>query len=337
MYKYTIKFIALKETITFVVTSEAEAFVEQFSWELLSVFAPESHENEKITISLLQQNSSEVTQKIQNFTNKFKAKLPRLNSVAAFFRTLSEGERFFFLPNIEIGSFEILKLHDYLKAMSEGKDFDLVHTETKEIFEELFNKYHITVIGDTRISIGHPIKKERICRFCKKGSDDVTFNKKAHAISEALGNKNVVLYDECDTCNLKFSQTIEPDIIQYLALFRAVYDVKGKGGSKQFKGKNFEITNDGDLILSMSNSEDRPKDQTNSYLIKLETNEPIALQNIYKSLCKFYLSVLDLQYLHHFTKTLDWINGEYKVEKLPKIAEMISYHSFSLRPKKLFT
>jgi hypothetical protein len=65
----------------------------------------------------------------------------------------------------------------------------------------------------------------------------------------------------------------------------------------------------------------------------LNTNYPITLQNIYKCLCKYFLSVIDNEHLPHFTKTIDWINNKIDVEKLPKIGEMISYHSFSLQPK----
>ncbi|HVA99182.1 MAG TPA: hypothetical protein VNG53_09835, partial [Bacteroidia bacterium] len=49
--------------------------------------------------------------------------------------------------------------------------------------------------------------------------------------------------------------------------------------------------------------------------------------------CKYFLSVIDSKYLPHFQKTIDWINGNIMIEKLPLIAEMNSYYSFSVQPK----
>jgi hypothetical protein len=69
------------------------------------------------------------------------------------------------------------------------------------------------------------------------------------------------------------------------------------------------------------------------YNIKLETIEPIALQNIYKSLSKFFISVIESKFLPEFSETVKWINGELEVTQLPKIGELISYHGFTKQPK----
>lgn len=336
MYKYTIKFLALTETIAFDISSPVKETIEEFVKELLFIFARVDEENEKIIVESHQQNSPEIQAKIEEFTNKFKDKLPALNGVPAYFRKLKEGEHFFFLPNLKFEPLENIKLYDYLKAAAEGKDFEEVHGQTKELFEGLFQKYFMSVVGDKRISIGEPVKENRVCRFCNNKRDNVTFNNKAHAISEGLGNKTVVLYDECDACNTEFSQTIEPDIIQYLSLFRTIYDVKGKGGSKKFKGENFDLKKEETIHLTFKSDEDRPKEFSMPYSIKLETHDPITLQNIYKCLTKYFLSVIDDKYLPHFSKTIEWINGKAQLEQLPRIGEMISYHAFTAQPKLVF-
>jgi hypothetical protein len=212
MYQYTIKFLALSDSITFEIKSEVELLVAKFVQDILFVFA-EVEQNEKIVLDLLQKNSPEVRRKIESFNDKYKNKLPQLNKVPAFFRKLKEGEQFFFLPDLG-KTIDTIKLYDFLRAVDEGKTFDEISGQTAEIFDDLLKKYQIRVLGDKRISIGEPIKSKRVCRFCNNKKPKITFNNKAHAISEGLGNKTIVLYDECDSCNTGFSRTIEPDIIQ---------------------------------------------------------------------------------------------------------------------------
>lgn len=181
--------------------------------------------------------------------------------------------------------------------------------------------------------IGEKDKEKRVCRFCNNTNEPISFSNEAHAISEGLGNKTVILLEECDQCNDQFSKTIEPDIVQYLSLFRTFFDVKGKGGSKKFKGENFELQNEGNVELKFYSTDDRPEEHSMPYKVKLETKEPLSLQNIYKSLCKFFLSVIDTEYVKEFTETIKWINGDLEVSQLPKIGELISYHGFTKQPK----
>jgi hypothetical protein len=332
MYSFKIKFIILNDTIAFEIKSENRLIVEEFVNDLLSIFVVISDDN-KPTINSLQEYSDCIDKDLTGFVDKYKEKLPQLNAVSAFFRKIEYGAKFIFLPNIEMELAESIKLRDYLRALEEGKSYEDLEDKTMDLFGNLMSKYFIGVAGVRRVSIGERYKDKRLCRFCQNKSTSTTFNNKAHAISEALGNKTVVLFDECDTCNKRFSETIEPDIIQYLAIFRTIYKVKGKGGEKVFKGKNFNMRYDGSVNLNFYSLDDRPKEPEKEYKLKLTSEQPIVSQNIYKSLCKFFLSIIDKKYLSHFKRTIDWINGNLEVDRLPYIAEMISYHSFSVQPK----
>lgn len=332
MYQYKIEFLALTDTVAFEIKSQSKEIVEEFVEDMLLIFA-RVDENEKIVVESLQKNSSEIKEKIEIFTDKYKSKLPQLNGIPAYFRKLKENEQFFFLPNIKSDTIDNLKLYDYLRATEKGKSFEEIHKQTTDLFGELLKKYQIKVYGDKRISIGEPIKSKRLCRFCNNERPNISFNNKAHAISEGLGNKTLILFDECDVCNSDFSKNVEQDLIQYLALFRTIFDVKGKGGSKKFDGQNFNLKNENKVILTFNGDGERPESFSMPYKVKLQTRDPITLQNIYKSLCKYFLSVIDNEYLPAFKKTIDWINGKIQIENLPKIGEMISYHSFSMQPR----
>jgi len=322
----------LTDNLSFDINSPNKDTIEEFVKELLFIFAKVDEQNEKVIIESFQQNTPELRQKIREFTDKFKGQIPSLNKVPAYFRKLQNEEHFFFLPNVKLEPFDNIKLYDYLKAAAEGKNFEELHRQSKELFEELFKTYSIKIYGDKRINIGEPKKSKRICRFCNNTKKPLTFGSTAHAISEALGNKMVRLFDECDGCNGEFSKTIELDIIQYLAIFRTFYNVKGKGGSKQFKGENFDLKNEETVELKLYSDNDKP-DFSMPYKVTLETKEPISFHNIYKCLCKYFISVVDSQYLGHFAKTIDWISGKIPIKKLPRIGEMLSYHGFTKQPK----
>ncbi|MEX6156050.1 HNH endonuclease [Providencia hangzhouensis] len=47
---------------------------------------------------------------------------------------------------------------------------------------------------------------------------ETSFNKEAHAISEALGNKSIILNEECDNCNEFFDKNIERDFLLIMTL-----------------------------------------------------------------------------------------------------------------------
>ena len=69
------------------------------------------------------------------------------------------------------------------------------------------------------------------------------------------------------------------------------------------------------------------------FQMKLETTEKITIQNIYKALSKYALGVIDRAQIANFRDTIEWINGEKNIDKLPKIAIFTSYYLFSTHPQ----
>lgn len=56
------------------------------------------------------------------------------------------------------------------------------------------------------------------------------------------------------------------------------------------------------------------------------------MQDIYKTLCKYSLSVIDSSVLPQFQDTISWINGKITIAKLPKVAILSSYNFFKTHP-----
>lgn len=333
MFHYKVRFLALTDTTGFEIKTTSPNHAKEFLDDLFFAFS-KVNEQRELTVPILQKNSKELQSNVDALNDKYKHKHHVLNIVPAYFKKLKENESFFFLPGTDFDAIENSEFY-YILEQELGGDFSKKSiTQTRKLFGGLLKKYQVATYGEKRISIGHKIKSERVCRFCNEKQPNVSFRKKAHAISEGLGNKTVILYDECDDCNFKFSQSIEPDLIQYVSLLRTFYSVQGKGGVKQFKGKNFILKNEEGLSLTFYSDEDKPESHSMPYkLPPLISNELITSQNIYKTLCKYFLSVVDEKYLPEFKKTIEWINGKTSTQRLPKIGEMITYNFFSKQPK----
>lgn len=333
MYKFDYNFKTLKTGISFELKAKNRETIDDFNYDLFCILGDEKTKN----IQALQQNQNDLAKKICEFLDKHKNNLPpEYNKIKAFFRNLEKDEYFIFLPNIPLTQDENFKLYNVLKSKTTGENLNELNEQYNDLFKELLDNYTLTAFGGEKISIGEKLKSKRVCRFCGKNSDETKFKNSAHAISEALGNKKILLNEECDSCNDKFSIEIEPDLIQFLTMFRSFYDIKGKGGSKKIKGKNFRLENE--EMFTIKVEDDNLSKDKNDFPknITLDFYQKINKQDIYRCLCKFFLSVLDKRELEQFEETIKWINKEKSISILPKVGQIISHHHFTKEPK-IFT
>ncbi len=336
MNKFEIKLYSLKSSSVLVLESSED--IDSLVFEFLSIFTPDiDFDNFKMKVSQIQCNTSDLKEKRISFVEKYKKKTPQLNRFGDFFDKLDENEHFFILPNTEINTEQSVSMSNYLISLNEKKDFDKLNADTKEIFECVLGNYNVYSYDTTKkIKIGEGIKENRICRFCKKRQPEVKFSKEAHAISEALGNKTLIINEECDACNDYFGEQIERDIINYLSIFRTFFGIKGKEKIPKLKGANFIYEHHGDKQLSIRIKGDDGEDLNEPPLaIGMETHETISLQNIYKALCKFALSVIDTKYIEHFDESINWIRNDIFFDNLPKVAVLSSYNFFNTHPNMI--
>lgn len=304
-------------------------------FELMSLFATEiDTDNLQMKIERIQRNTNELKEKILYFVEKYKDKAPQLNRFKIFFDKLDKNEPFFILLNTEITTEQTVLMSNYLISLKEDRDFEKLSADTKEIFEGVLKNYNILSYDTERkIKIGEGLKKNRTCRFCKKRQPEVTFNKEAHAISEALGNKSFIINEECDLCNDFFGKKIESDIISYLSIYRTLFGIKGKEKIPKLKGVNFVYEHRSDKEISIRLSGESEANINELPLnIRMETHDTVSLQNIYKALCKFALSIIESKYIAYFDRTINWIMNNTYTDNLPKVAVLSSYHFFSTHP-----
>lgn len=295
--------------------------------------------------------------RVSQYVDKYKNTSPSLNRFKKYINSLKEYEEFYLLPAIKnVNQIKLIKLQNILSlAHNTPSDKEENLKSFNSLFSDFLARYSIDGIELSSVKgkkkIGEGFKANRICRFCNnKNEQPTTFSKEAHAISESLGNKKIILNEECDFCNEYFDQNIERDIDTYLKLYSSYFRVKNKDNKvSKIRGKNFSFeyinkTIDGhdghiDFVLAHTptNPESCNSDSEPPKNVDLRFYQKIRNQNIYKSLVKFALSVInDREDLYEFNETIEWIKSPTKFyKKLPKIAILKNYQFYHKEPSLL--
>lgn len=335
MADFAFRFFALsKSTSFFKLSSSKEETIHEFQFNFLAIFMSNvDFEKQKADIQNPQQNTQDIREKVNDFVRHYSVAEPRIHQLNEYFKQLKENERFFIYLGDSITQETNDLIFDLLMSMELNKPYEEFKKEKDGLLKEVIENYHvISVDENTSRSIGERDKNKRICRFCGEKKPKVSFKTEAHAISESLGNKNIILNEECDDCNNKFGKGIEQEFTDYLSLFRGFYSIKGKNGVPKIKGKNFEITDTG-FTIKHKGSDEEIESSSPPTKVPVYTYFNLAKQSVYKTLVKFALSVIDSKYMNDFEETIKWINGEKNVETLPKIAVLTSNLHFNDKPK----
>ncbi|MFA6089447.1 MAG: hypothetical protein WC755_06290 [Candidatus Woesearchaeota archaeon] len=296
-------------------------------------------ENRKINIQSLQKNTPELRKRVDEFIEHYKNVNKKVFQLRTYFQKLYEGEHFLIFPGLILTQDQRFEFYDYLSSLQDENDFATIKDQTNELFGEIKKEYTFQAFdGSIKRYIGEREKAKRVCRFCNNTRTDVTFKNEAHAISEALGNKKIILNEECDLCNAEFGSAsgIENSLITFLKFYGTFYGIGGKNGISKISGKNFSFSNDGEIKLEYYASNDDEivkfdKDFPNVNF-RLDTFSSIVMQDVYKTLCKFSISVLDSEFIPMFKDTIAWINGKTILSKLPMVAVLTSNDFFKTHP-----
>lgn len=333
MYKTKVHLISLEDNLSFEVSVPDKESLDTFLFTAFGIFLETRPGVDEPILEGFQRNTLKVRKHFDELADQLKTELPAIQTIPAFFRRLKDDEAFIVLPGYEIGQKGALDLRMLLQSKAEGRPLEEVRGPMDALFKELLGKYRVSRYGDKKQRIGTSKKQERICRFCERGMPQVTFKQVAHAISESLGNKTLILHDECDECNARFSSDIEADIIEFFSIFIGFFGIRGKKGNRTAKGHNF-ILKHGELHpeITLIDGEKLPN-SIKSYRLVLKGKVPISLNAVYRCLCKYVLSVLPANELEYFHETLAWVNTGHAERALPVMSQLISYHAFTNQPK----
>ncbi len=315
--------------------------------ELVSIFWEIA--NHTLHINPIVKMNTTIRNQYNSYVLKYKDKNAKIYRLKQNLDGIKDGEYFFTTNKMKYSPEDIVFIGTLVDIYNQTEDeeeranlFFAYSNKNNELFGNLFSKYDVLAFDSSnRQFVGEHDKNKRICRFCNKSMftiEKVTFDEKAHAIPEALGNKGLVANEECDICNDKFGKTIEKDLISFLDVYRVFYGVSGKNGipkliydnkttmhhTKNLKEKLSEAL-DSDNMTVIS-SQDIKFDETNKVLsIQLKSLNDLIEVGIYKAFCKIAISLVNTNELQYLQKTIEWIKEcDEKSYILPKVANLIS-------------
>lgn len=162
--------------------------------------------------------------------------------------------------------------------------------------------------GNKQVTLGsQPFK----CRFCHGQPPNHTFKKRAHAISELLGNKVMKSLYECDTCNERF-RDFEDDLAKMTLPYRNLGAVVGKNGvptlvAADSRSGRVEARSDGLHFSHAAGDGSFVEDPINKTLTFTYAAQPYRRLGAYKALCKSAFTLLPEGELAFFEELRRWL------------------------------
>lgn len=252
--------------------------------------------------------------------------IPQIKALPSLFLKKIGMNNFYAISlNKDLKTEDVMTLMARIESLQNRVPFEDLMKHNTELFDKLLANYNIYAInGEGKIEIGTKEKDKRICRYCHKDNSNTTFNKVAHTISEAFGNKGIITNDECDTCNEYFGNNVEPALIEYLNFFRVFYGVQGKKGKiHHIFGDNYDMEkkDDKNIKLDVKLTDDEIKDLSidNPGPLLLKSHKEVVEQDIYRTLVKYALGILQPEMMKEFNNTVEWLLGKREVENLPLV------------------
>ena len=280
------------------------------------------------TITPFQQNTPALRGRMDDFLKMIGQEHPNLKGMINYLKSVQPYHYFRVVFGAVNDTKQIMEYTRQLRLFQIEKGIDIPQVEYSQYWERLLDHYNFQLFGHQRKVIKGITRPAKRCRFCgtfehqpNRRNQVVTFKNKSHAISEALGNKAVEIKDECDSCNQFFSEKVEPSLISYLSFFRALHGLEGKHGKKKLKGERFIFDPLGSMDIKLDQSFENPSavKQIKTELFMKETFIP---QDVYRCMVKFVLSVIPVEQVGQFQKTIDWVNKEFDAKRLPIVSRL---------------
>lgn len=213
-------------------------------------------------------------------------------------------------------------------------------TERLKYFEENYN-----IISSGHYGTGKKIyikTDSKNCRFCDNEKDSSKFSNDSHAIPQFLGNKQLILTDECDDCNKFFSEILEDHLDKFTKPYRVFAIIKGANKVPKYKSKNKNswVESGSDIPIKLSAVKDCGfiTDETNNSCVLNFDIEPHVPAAVYKALVKIGISLItDLDELQAFATTIQWLKEADHSRQLIKPLSLMMTFIPGFRPQKNVT
>lgn len=166
--------------------------------------------------------------------------------------------------------------------------------------------------------------KNKRCRFCRKGENEVCFEKIAHVFPESIGNTVLASNYECDDCNQYFGDTIENEYGNFFSLYHSIMQIRGKRGVPKcgYKVPCPKRTDEcakycvNIFLIDNKLCAAECKEVSNQYIDRsdhtITISKPVGKCcpiAVFKTLVKMAITVMPIEELSLFNNTIDWIRN----------------------------
>lgn len=267
--------------------------------------------------------SDMVLKVMRDLSEKYKEQYPIVQQLPSFFRGFEEGD-YFIRQRTNVSLSDLKRSIIETEARTLGINVKDADGHFVLNWGRLFLQYDTYSFGflTDKIYVGEADKEKRKCRFCKGGGSE-RYRSLSHALQEGLGNHLLFAYEECDECNALFSNKVETPLFRFLETNRNLSQVKGKGSAVHHQeGLNFHIHPDEITKLPVVYVKqehifnDVYKGKCTGKIV-LYNNGPVTHQGIYKALVKFAVDMIPSELICHFSRTGEWVHGDFEGENLP--------------------
>ena len=257
---------------------------------------------------------------LSNFINKYYSNKYN-HKIKNKLKIIKNGEPFILFIEIYITN-SIYCISDILE-ISEEKLQEVYNIDKKYVknYKEYISKYFniiTTIYYDDKGKYTFNYKiKPKVCKYCNN-SDKKYFSNESHIIPENIGG-HLIDSLECDKCNSWFNENIEQDFSKFLDVAKTLFCIKGKRGIPKILNNDFNIEYDNlnkkDILTFTVKNPEITLYNIQQY--KFEIIKDINLYNIYKTLCKIALGVIDYKQIEIFSDTIKWLKDLNTNTKIP--------------------
>lgn len=289
--------------------------------EFASLFAEVTES--RVALGMVQCATTELKEKLTDFVARHSNMAPHLWRVKKTICDLADGSFFLLITVPPSSTEEQLQLERLVHQLNHPDEMTY-DSEHEKIFGLLLREYDVTTPRtDKRNEIGNPRKQDRMCRFCGgTAAKGARFEKEAHAIPAALGNKYLKLHDECDVCNGHFGDNVEPTLVELLNIQRVFLGIEARGSRPSIKFQNGMMFHDGERIVMASNN--ISKDAAGALSAQLGGKRPVVPVKFYQALAKIALSVIPEEELPSLSRTAAWIRfDKFAGARVPEVASAV--------------
>ncbi|MFK7207082.1 HNH endonuclease [Acinetobacter baumannii] len=179
-------------------------------------------------------------------------------------------------------------------------------------YETLFNYLEYSKIEEFTYLYPLAENEKKTCIYCLKNTDNVKFDKKPHVISQLLGNRFLLHYEECDECNSHFGSTLETELDNFLKPYRTLNGVPNRNNKlvktisiNQKEEFKFNKVDNNFLITSqIENAQFDEKSKIFTLKVDLLKHRP---SDVYKAFMKILYGLLPRNHLSNFERIRKWI------------------------------